>query len=635
MKWRPDIEGLRGIAVLLVVLYHAGVPWLGGGFVGVDVFFVLSGYLITRLLVDELTYTGTVSLRAFYARRIRRLLPAAALVIVATLAVSQLVLSPLRQVDIAGSAMAAAAYAANVVFAVESADYFGADVSTNPLLHMWSLSVEEQFYVVWPVLLLLAWRFGGRRGLAGALAIVAVGGFALSAWLVDVAPQWAFYGTHSRAWQFAVGGLAGLIILRGGPVVVGVGWVGLAAVLTSGAVLTDIFPFPGAAAVPVTLGTAAALIAAGAAPSSLLGATLSMRPLRELGRLSYSWYLWHWPALVLVEVALGPLTLPAALAVAVASLALAAVTYRLVENPVRHHRLLVSSPRAALLLLAALTGGTALVALGSQAAARSSGGPTQALLLAATQDRTVLGRDNCYLDHADVTPRGCWYGSPDGSETAVLIGDSHAAHLFPALELVALNRGWRLQVQVKAGCSIVTLAGAVERDPPYPECVAFQQALIGELERLRPDVVLVSGFAASGDFPEHNAIRGAAASLQLLGDLSGRVVFLRDIPVPPRNLLECLSSAVSRSEGKGCRFDRDEAMRAQAWELDAIHQSGVPVDVVDLSRLVCPAKRCGAMQGDLVVYRDADHITASFARTLAPGILEQLQALGSEAAQAR
>src|SRR4051794_1358599 len=296
--FRPDLEGLRGVAILLVLLFHAGIPGIAGGFVGVDVFFVLSGFLITGLLIRERERTGRVSLSSFYARRARRILPAALVVTVATLAFATAVLPPLDVLRAADDAVAVALSVGNIRFAATATDYFAGVASPSPFLHYWSLGVEEQFYLVWPALLVLATRFGRPRIGAGVvLAIVVVASLALGIWLTGVAAPWAFYSLPTRAWQLGLGGLLAIALDRAytgrlGIVAAIIGWAGLTAVVIAGLAIDPAMPYPGLVALVPTVG-AAAVIAGGRAsrsPAALLG----VRPLRFLGRISFSLYLVHW-----------------------------------------------------------------------------------------------------------------------------------------------------------------------------------------------------------------------------------------------------------------------------------------------------------------------------------------------------
>ena len=568
--FRPDLEGLRGVAVLLVLLYHARAPHVSGGYIGVDVFFVLSGFLITGIIVRELRSTGRLSLSAFYARRARRLLPAAALVLVVTMLVSAIVLPPLRVPGVAGDTISAALYVSNIRFALQATDYLGSELAPSPVLHYWSLSVEEQFYIFWPTLLAVvagATFLRGRpdtgiRRLAITLAAVLVGSLVLSIWLTGVNQPWAFFSLPTRAWELALGGLLALPgAVRWVPAraAAPAGWIGLALILAAGFFLDTSVAFPGIAALVPTIG--AALVIGAGLPTPHAGASrhgagraLGLAPMRFLGLISYSLYLWHWPILVLPEAAVGgPLRWPVRLALVALAIVAATATQRWVEDPIRRGRFIGLKTRRSLALAGVLS--VAVVAmtasLGFAAGAASPGGPaiggdvtqvalppdptpkptpwpsagpastpsrgatpTPAATLAATlpplaaapvprdlvpplatasDDLPVIYADDCHLDVAGVTPGDCVFGDPDGAATVVLFGDSHAAQWFPALERLATEHGWRLVSITKSACATADIdiwAEIVKR--AYDECSHWREAAFGRMATERPDLVVVS-----------------------------------------------------------------------------------------------------------------------------------------------
>ena len=322
-QFRPDIEGLRAVAVLAVVLFHADVPGVGGGYIGVDVFFVISGFLITGLLWREVSTAGTVRLRRFYGARARRLLPASATVGVVTAIASAVLLPPLQARTVIGDGIASALYVSNYRFVLQGVDYFGRHMPPSPFQHYWSLGVEEQFYLVWPAMIIgTAWliRRARRRTRAHAtsserpylvvLALVAAVSFALSLAVTHWAPFVAFFSLPTRAWQLAVGGLVALTAgqwrrLPALPAAIA-GWGGLALILLACTQLGTATPYPGTAALLPMLGTALVIGAGCAAPSQGCGRVLALSPMRAIGRVSYSWYLWHWPVLVLAPPIAGP-----------------------------------------------------------------------------------------------------------------------------------------------------------------------------------------------------------------------------------------------------------------------------------------------------------------------------------------
>jgi peptidoglycan/LPS O-acetylase OafA/YrhL len=439
--FRPDLEGLRAVAVALVLLYHARVPLVTGGYVGVDVFFVLSGFLITGLLTRELTSTGRVDFAAFYARRARRLLPASALTLLVTIVASVILLPPVRVPDVAGDTIAAGFYVSNMRFAVQATDYLNSTLPPSPILHFWSLGVEEQFYLFWPAMLALvagaAYRLGrrevGLRRIGATLAVVFVASLAFEIWLTGNSEPWAFFSLPARAWELALGGLlslpmaATLVPRRLAP---WMGWAGVALIVASGFVLNDSTLFPGLAVMLPTMGSAMVIasglakpkpVAAGApsmpavaapvsvrerassprqrfasqatpiAASAVLaappaptpdgspldrvpgpGIVLALPPMRYVGRISYSLYLWHWPILILPAAFVGSeLDLPVRLLLAAASVGVAALSQRFVEDPIRHGRFVGLASRRGLAMAGALSLVVLLTSVSASAVATS------------------------------------------------------------------------------------------------------------------------------------------------------------------------------------------------------------------------------------------------------------------------
>jgi peptidoglycan/LPS O-acetylase OafA/YrhL len=369
--FRPDVEGLRGLAVLLVVLFHAGLG-VPGGFVGVDVFFVISGYLISGRLLRELDASGRIDFARFYARRVRRLLPAAAIVLVATLAVSWWLIDPLDRADVELDGAAAALFISNIRFAVVTGDYFSAVASPSPLLHFWSLAVEEQFYLLWPAVLLVAARLAGLRTAATVLMAIFVASLAAELVLTQTAVGWAFYSLPTRAFELAAGGLVAAAELVPGPSRLGarlVGLVGCGAIVWSALAMDASLAYPGVYALVPALGAAGILMSR---PTDEVGRLLALPPMRWLGRISYSLYLWHWPLFVLAPMALvTTLTLPGRLALSAIAIGVAAVSWRFVEEPFRRG-FSPATTRSRRTVLAGLAALVAIAATSSTLAAKSS-----------------------------------------------------------------------------------------------------------------------------------------------------------------------------------------------------------------------------------------------------------------------
>ncbi|WP_330291101.1 acyltransferase family protein [Streptomyces sp. NBC_00576] len=663
---RLDIQGLRAVAVTLVVLGHARVRGFGGGYVGVDVFFVISGFLITSLLVRELATSDGLSIRRFYARRALRLLPASTLVVVATLAGSWLFLSRVRFEEYAGDALSSALYAVNLRLAASGTDYLAEGSPPSPFQHFWSLAVEEQFYLLWPLLLLLSWRLARRRRelLAVPLAVLCVLSFGLSVAVTEHAPSWAYFGSHTRFWELGAGALLALSAgrLHGlpGRLAAPMTWTGLACIVVSAAIYDNDTPFPGYHALLPVLGSVLVL-AGGCAPSRRdAQLVLARRPLVWLGGLSYGWYLWHWPLLLIGPAALGRLpgtpSVRLALLLCALALPLAWVTLRLVENPVRFHSAFRGRPGRALRLGAGLSAGAALIAVTAYEFPPpiDSGRPAPSLRqeMAAAPDpqlrlrqlletsstrlpsnlapplpeiksaRSAVYRDGCHVAYGSTSVPPCEYGDPASRKVVVLFGDSHAAQWFPALNRLAKERGWKLVSLTKASCKAakVTLR---RFDGPYEACDTWRANAITRIAALRPALVIVSSSDA-GDplYPEPDPVRqwtdGFRATYDALGASGAKVVALLDTPWPRSDAVDCAAMYSLRLDRCATRLPeaiRDRSRRTATR--DAARLSGATV--IDPMPWLCTGGGdCPVLVGNTVAYRDDSHVSDAYAEAVAP-----------------
>ncbi|MBV6703100.1 acyltransferase [Kitasatospora aureofaciens] len=643
--FRPDIEGLRGIAVLSVLAFHAAVPGFTGGYVGVDIFFVISGFLITGLLVGR-----PLGLVDFLARRARRILPAAAVVLVATAAAGGALLDPLRGTDLARDLIAAAGQYANWRFVGRQTDYLAAEHDPSPLQHFWSLGVENQFYLLWGVLLLGLARYlhGRRRTLGISLATVAVGGVSLVLcirWTQTSAP-FAYFSTASRLWEFAAGACAALLAgLAAGRRVDRalrlLGWGGLAAVVVPIFLYDRNTPFPGTAALLPVLGAAAVLLAG---PGRALTATdagrlLATRPLRAAGRLSYAWYLWHWPVLTIAQARYGTLPWTTLLALVAASALPAWLAMRLVEQPLRYgsspaprRGLAVGASALVIPLIAGLTlGGGTVRALGaadtpSVAPAGAVDGPS---LLAPGTRVTGLtpslarAREDfppgkgCEIPlNADTSPR-CLFGDTNSPDRIVLLGDSHAGQWISAGIAFAEQRHWALEVLVKPGCPLATLTvrnNVLGRT--FDECDRWRENTLTRLATgPKPRLVVMAGLNRYGTREERT--QGWSRTLDRLAATGAPLAYLGDTPMPGKDIPTCLAASDGRSDA--CFFPRHTAFEADPM-LDGGLAARYGVRVVDVGPLLCPGSGpdCPAVLEGVVLYRDTGHITDTLARVLAP-----------------
>ncbi len=675
-EFRPDIEGLRAVAVLAVIAFHTGA--LGGGFIGVDVFFVISGFLITRILWTELAVTGTVALTRFYAARARRLLPAAATVLVVTAVATVALLPPLQARSALDDGLASALYVGNYRFAMTGTDYL-AHTAPSPFQHYWSLGVEEQFYLLWPALLLATgWLWRRRRRMRrpsaapylALLAVIAAGSLTLSVSWTHSSPPWAFFSLPTRAWELAAGGLVALTVplwrrLPAGFAAIA-GFGGLGVIGWAATQIDDRTPYPGTAAVLPVIGTVLLIVAGCATPTRGAGRLLSMPAMRAVGRLSYSWYLWHWPLLVFAPIMVGhPLGWPGRLAAVAASFLLAVLTLRYVERPIRYSRPLRRSAGRSLALGSVVTAAAVSAAVilpmvvpvpvgrgepAPAAVVHSAARPADPLisavaaartavadsaqrdeipvdlsppLTAAPADKPEIFRNGCVRSWLDVGVPDCVSGDPNGRTTVALVGDSHAAMWHPALEPVAQQHNWRLVTMGKVTCPLQDMPiSSPYLGRAYAECEQWRAEVLARLKTERPRLVVLSMSRRYGaDFGFTSYDPAWIASLtDLVGDLrastGARVLVLGPVPDPHTNVPVCLSAHLD--DALACTPDRATGLNAEGIAAESKATGAGGGQYADLSQLFCDAKVCPVVIGSDLVFRDDNHVTASFARTLTP-----------------
>jgi peptidoglycan/LPS O-acetylase OafA/YrhL len=679
--FRADIEGLRAVAVVAVVLFHAGVPGVGGGFIGVDVFFVISGFLITGMLWREVSTTGGVRLGRFYGARARRLLPASAIVGVVTMIGSAILLSPLEVRSVLGDGIACALYVGNYRFAHQSIDYLASDRPPSPFQHYWSLGVEEQFYLIWPPLIIAAaWliRRARRRTRQAStsttpylvvLALVAAVSFTASVITTHVAAPVAFFSLPTRAWQLAAGGLIALTATqwRRLPAIAAAitGWAGLAVILVACTRLGVTTPYPGTAALLPVLGAALVIGAGCATPTRGCGRVLATPPMRAIGRVSYSWYLWHWPVLLLAPALLGhPLGLAERLAAAAVSAGLAVLTLRLIENPIRFAAPLRRSAAASLAVGALATAVAVCVgivllvvvpapvgrSLAAQTLTITEGPPlvggtidqynaivqhdfaqVQAAVAASTDlhdvpanldppladaaaelQRTMF--NGCERDIHEVGQPECAMGDTASPTTVALIGDSNAAMWTPGFQQAAAHRHWRLELLAKGGCPVVNMDLPIVHRK-YPECYQWIAEIAARLQAEHPKLIV---YSARRDLTADNTawLDGMTRLVQQLRGTGAKVLVLGPVPYPHLTAPNCLS--VHLEDATACSAERSAAVHETgiAAETAAVKAGGG--QYADVSDLFCAAERCPVIVGNTLIYWASGHICLEYARLLAP-----------------
>ena len=653
-RYRPHLDGLRAVAVYLVVAFHAGLGLLSGGFIGVDTFFVLSGFLVTGILLRDLTSVGHIRWRSFYSRRVRRILPAALVALLVTALVYSVIASPVEMYNVLGGFRAALFYIANWFFIHQATNYFAANVNNNPVLHFWSLAVEEQFYFIWPLLLgclyFLTGRLGRRRwwalralvvgaGLASAIAALHIGSTNLDR---------AYYGTDTRAYQLLAGAALALtpqlLHLRGRARDVArfVGAVALCMIVllaTSALSMSAITRGVFVAAVVVVL-----IIALENDRGSPTKRILSTRPMTYLGRISYGIYLWHWPVIVvamhgrhLSPVELFAITTPVATG-------LAALSFHLLEHPIRASDFLdrfrtpviavgfTTSILVGVLVVPAVlsTNNASLSALAT--ADRAKPGPKLLDWRAAANDYIPVEYHDCLGKPVDV----CTIVRGTGKRI-VLVGDSIARMWIPAFIKLARDNSLTFSIATHTACRWQEGLG---RDGPLPSriaCAAQQKDWYDRvIPQLHPDIVILGEHAVDDPtqprmkffLPDGKTMtpsspqfettleRMSAATIRRLRSPGRKIVILEPVPVPPTDPLNCLS--LGKPIG-ACAFSVPIAPTPLETYLRDLSRTEPDVKTVDLKHIVCPRLPiCDAVVGDIIAWRDLEHITSTYALSLEP-----------------
>jgi peptidoglycan/LPS O-acetylase OafA/YrhL len=648
LGYRGDIEGLRAIAVLLVIGAHAGIPGLSGGFVGVDVFFVLSGFLITGLLLRELKDSARIDFAGFYLRRLRRLMPALLLMIVLASLGAALLLGPDEQLPQANMATLATLWLSNVSFALTQTDYFAPAAENSLFLHTWSLGVEEQFYLVWPALLLWSLGRGHRELPIARLKAVMLGIFLFSlgasVLVTPRYPQFAFYMMPVRAWEFAAGALIWLYFgtgrsdevaksdAAGANAAQWLGWIGMVMIVGAAVSYDAQISYPGWHAVLPVFGATAVVAAGWIDRTHGVSRLLSLRWLQAIGRVSYSWYLWHWPVLVL-GYAITWSHDPWMRAVEVlVSLGLAAASYRFIESPVRHQGFWLSHRRVAIFGALGVTMAVCLLSMHwFSVAAEHSENPVMQRYSRARFDTPSIywqGCDDWY--HSDRVQL-CGYGPSDAAHTLVLMGDSIAGQWFPAFSRVAARPGWRLVVVTKSSCPMVDepyFYARIGRE--YSECERWRHRAVEQVASMHPDIVVLSmGLGGTQSFSQTQWVEGTARTLGGLSGQVGKIYFLRTTPHIDFDGPSCLASRAGRPKWlgapSGCETVVDDAHELQVYQWLQQAAARFPnVQALDMNDVVCPGQHCQAERNGQIVFRDGQHLTASFAASLSPAISARL-----------
>ncbi|MGF7235397.1 MAG: acyltransferase family protein [Frankia sp.] len=658
-SFRPDIQGLRAIAVVTVALYHADVPFLKGGYVGVDVFFVISGFLITRHLFDEASVRGRVRLANFYAKRFKRLLPPVVLVVGCSLLLAHYALPYDQLRSLIKDAYYTSFYGINYHFAVEGVQYQNASAPPSAFQHFWSLAVEEQFYAFWPVLISVCAILGRRRfrrgltiGVVGALSI---GTLAYSIAISATNHPVAYFSLQTRAWELGAGALVALTAQSWAQIPSNfsrlLGWAGLSAILVTAVVYSDRTIYPGwEAAIPVA--GAALLIGSGVLRNSKTPETVLLeRPFMQYGgKVSYAWYLWHWPMLIILPAWAGH-SLSTWENVEIVCLAFwfAVLTYFL-ENTAHRSSWSVRKWASAGALMSSCVALFALVSGGLLPTFSTSGDARTVTALTAPNlpivqaqiSRSLMINDlprnltpalnqvskdfpgtydtKCFATLQDTTPRGCAFGDVGSSKVAVLVGDSHADQWIGPLAHEAKLAHWKIVEYAKAACSIAALKlFNPDLNREYRECDTWRAMAAADIIKLHPAMIIAS---QSDNVPGTSMSDSAWATvstntLKALAGASAKVVYIEDSDNDLEDPLTCLERYSTAAQK--CTYQRDRVF-TYPYRAPALQRKiqGAGFSYLPTLDFFCTSAWCPPVVGNMVVHRDQGHITNTYAMWLAP-----------------
>ncbi len=608
-----QIQGLRALAALLVTIFHARL--LPGGFIGVDIFYVISGYLITGLILREIENTGTLNLNNFYQRRIKRLLPTSVFVLFITAIVGMFVLPAITRDALGRDLFAAATYISNYLFAWWENDYQNLNATPSPFIHYWSLAVEEQFYLIWPIFILFLSRYGKRAVFYG-VAVSSFLSLLLSIYQTETSPIWAFYSLPTRAWELGFGAL--LLFVpdtfwknRFVP------WLGAIGIAIAAVNFDESTAFPG---INALLPVAATVLLIGSISiwPRLFNDLSNNRIAQWLGAISYPLYLWHWPALVLPSSALGrPLRIRERLFCIVLTIILAHLTSKYIEQPLRHKKIagkqiyLFFVGTTVISLIAGL-----LIASTASSTIKIQGTDYKFNLTEVTQRPSVYD-DDCHVNYGESESGYCTYGDVKSETTIVLFGDSHAAQWFPTLEKMANERSFKLISLTKSACPAVAVLRDDQGAFKNTDCNKWRENSIKRIKEINPKAVITSSFQyytpGSGSSDRISWWKdGQERLLSALRGTSENLIYISDTPRPLRDIPNCLSSRDSHS-------------------CDSTKKSPVQIIAgfkkIDPTPWLC-SSFCPAIQDGYVAYRDASHISVQAAISLKPQLEAALLAKG-------
>ena len=608
-----QIQALRAVAAGLVLIYHAA--WIDGGYIGVDIFYVISGFLITGLLVKELDATKVLSLTSFYARRIKRLLPASFLVVLVT-AVAGYILLPASMRQVFGrDIIAASTYVSNLLFAHWQNDYQNLNSTPSPFLHFWSLAVEEQFYLLWPLMILLLFRIGRRRAVFIGVVVTFLSSFSYSLYLTEESPIWSFYILPTRAWELAAGALLVFLpeLKRQGKVFA---LFSFSVIFTSAFIFNSNTPFPGWAAL-APVGATVILISTRNSWPSPLDAVGNSRVVQWLGEVSYPLYLWHWPLLVIPALYFRDgLPLSATLSLLSLTIILAGLTHKFIERPIREKDL---SNRFVLKL--ALLSTSLCIALGLIVYSQYSNVITLSdgtkYSLEDVRSKPVNDSDGCHIHRGETVSPRCEYGDTSSDRTIVLYGDSHAAQWLPAFDLIGKRQGIKIVSLTKSSCPSAEVIKELTAQYDVDDCQEFRDSSIARIKTIQPLAVVLAGMQPFyAPYSTESALRwwlaGEAKALDRINGLTRFPIYLTDTPLPQLDVPDCLAAG----RKKACDTSRPIS--------GDVAPGFIPINPTPW---LC-TETCPAVVNGMIAYRDKSHLTVEMSKHLSRELESSLARLG-------
>ncbi|MEY4290414.1 MAG: hypothetical protein RL130_356 [Actinomycetota bacterium] len=613
MKRIPQIQALRALAALLVVAYHAKVT--PGGYIGVDIFYVISGFLITGLLLRELESTGSLQLKAFFIRRVKRLLPTSFFVLIITAIAAWILYPSTLRPGLGRDIAAAGAYVSNYLFALWQMDYQNLDATPPVVIHYWSLAVEEQFYLFWPFIILALFRYGSRKAVFYGVCAITASSFLLSLYLTAREPIWSFYSLPTRAWELGIGALL-LFIPKKIRFSSNYAWIALGLITYGTFAYTDSTPFPGTAALLPVIGTIFAIACANNWPAFLdqLGNT---RIVQWLGEISYPLYLWHWPVLVIPSVMWGrSLNYLEIFICVVATLVLADLTHRFIEDPIRY-----SKPKDRTIVRGALLATSFSLLLGvvihfswNDRIKLDNG---TSFSVSEVTKRPIVYDDGCHVNNGETVSPECTYGSKGAQRKVVLFGDSHAAQWFPALEKLAQERNFELISLTKSACPGPAVLKVDSGEYKNADCFAWRENSLQRIEKLKPYAVIFSGFQHFKIPNGYSSRRewwqeGQQKTFKALQGNAQHIIYLNDTPHPQQDIPACLAGGVISR----CNDSKPSE----------------PISIPNLKSVnptpwLCEDK-CPSIVNGVIAYRDGSHISRLMSASLSEPLGRALQRLG-------